>query len=199
MLFCQWTLHIILIFLSSSPTSSPLAPSRRAPITGGATAFLDLALAWACLCLTALLAAAARILALPDLLSSGSGTLDGPRGAEAWRASRRRRGARCCCSRPCARTAVVVAKADQTDQVEVVDLARDQKPRKASRGEVADQELRPGGGLHGARSGTRTGAAWGAAGRRRVSPARRCHMRGAGGGVGPCGRDTRADGLGIFA
>ena len=40
--------------------------------------FLDLALAWACLCL----AAAARILALPDLLSSGAGALDGPRGAE---------------------------------------------------------------------------------------------------------------------
>ena len=160
MLFCQWIPHVILIFLSSSPTSSPLAPSRRAPITGGATAFLDLALAWACLCLAALLAAAARILALPDLLSSGAGALDGPRGAEAWRASRHRRGARCCCSRPCARTAVVVAKADETDQVAVVDLAHDQKSRKASRGEVADQELRLSGGLHGARSGTCTGAAW---------------------------------------
>ena len=93
---------------------------------------------------------------------------------------------------------MVVAKADQTDHVEVVDLAHDQEPRKASRGEVADQELRPGGGFHDARSGTRTGAARGAPGRRRVSPARRCHGRGAGGGVGPCGRDTRADGLGIF-
>ena len=81
----------------------------------------------------------------------------------------------------------MVAKAHRTDQVEVVDLAHDQEPRKASRGEVADQELRPGGGLHDARSGTRTGAARGAAGRRRVSPARRCHGHGAGGGVGPCG------------
>ena len=73
MLFCQWTPCVILIFLSSSPHPLLSLRRRRAPITGGTTAFLDLALAWACLCLAALLAAAARILALLGLLGSDAG------------------------------------------------------------------------------------------------------------------------------
>ena len=91
---------------------------------------------------------------------------------------------------------MVVAKADQTDQVEVVDLAHDQEPRKASRGEVADQEPRTDGGLHGgqARAPERLPAS-------SVSGAtpRRVTSVGARGGMGPCGQDTKADGLGIFS
>ena len=97
-------------------------------------------------------------------------------------------------------TPVVVAKANEADQVEVVDLAHHQEPGNASRGEVADQEPRTDGGLHGgqARAPERHEERLPASSVSGATPQRVTSV-GARGGMRPCGQDTRADVLGIFA